>query len=156
MRKSNSQFFSKIYDLRDRLATAVLQFKAAVEARTGLNQLRPPPTFPRPFVGMTYSVPSKRIGFLRENASTPNSMYVSMHDVAEELKSLPDKKERKLGLFGFEGFKPLAEPSIYDTPRSHRLYPRTTPLMQEMDNEKLQLDAESEEVETLCKRPPSP
>ena len=96
MRKSNGQFFSKIYDLRDQLAAAVLQFKNAVENRVRLNQLRPPPVLPKPFTGMTYSVPTRRIGFLRENASTPNSMYVSMHDVAEELKSLPDKKREKV------------------------------------------------------------
>ena len=152
MRKSSGKFFSKIYDLRERLATAVLQFKKAVEIRTRLNQLRPPPTPPKPFVGMSYNFPTKRIGFLRKN--TPNSMYVSMHDITEESKGLPDKKEEELGLFGFEGFKPLAEPSIYDDPRSHKLYPRITPLMQELD--KSQLKKDNEEVESLCKKPPSP
>ena len=43
--------------------------------------------------------------------------------------------------------------TIYATPRSHRIYPRTTPMMHELDNEKTQLDAESEEVESLCKQP---
>ena len=153
MRKSNGQFFSKIYDLRDRLAAAVVQFKNAVDNRLRINQLRPPPVPAKPFTGMTYSVPTRRIELLREHTSTPNSMYVSMGNIPEEMKILPDK-QRKMGICGFEGFKPLAEPSIYDDPRSHKLYPRITPLMNEL--EKSQLKKDNEEVEALCKKPPSP
>ena len=74
-----------------------------------------------------------------------------------ELKELPAKDRSHLrSLDGLEGFRPVAEPSIYATPRSHRLYPRTTPMMNELEKEKSQLDAESEEVESLCKQPTTP
>ena len=63
MYKSSGKFFSKIFDLRDQLAAAVQQFKIAVETRSRLNQLRPPPTHPKPKFGMSYHLPSRSIGF---------------------------------------------------------------------------------------------